>query len=123
VPYVAGVLAAPPQGYALDEGVVVLVVEEDVVLGGEQLPRVRCFVGRWLALLVLYLLYLCFNCFTSALLALFVLYLLYLCFTVVLGGEQLPRVRCSVCLLDLLRLCFTGTKVQILTRAFKVQGA
>jgi hypothetical protein len=41
VPYVAGVLAAPPQGYALDEGVVVLVVEEDVVLGGEQLPRVR----------------------------------------------------------------------------------
>ncbi len=78
MPYVAGVLAAPPQGYALDEGVVVLVVEEDVVLGGEQLPRVRCFVGRWLALLVLYLLYLCFTCFTCALL---VLYLLYLCFT------------------------------------------
>ena len=53
VPYVAGVLAAPPLGYALDEGVVVLVVEEDVVLGGEQLPRVRCSV---------YLLYSCFTC-------------------------------------------------------------
>ncbi len=53
VPYVAGVLAAPPQGYALEEGVVVLVVEEDVVLGGEQLPRVRCSVYLR-ALLVLY---------------------------------------------------------------------
>lgn len=39
VPYVAGVLAAPSGGY--EEGIVVIVVEDDEVLGGEQLPHVR----------------------------------------------------------------------------------
>jgi len=39
VPYIAGVLAPPTHGY--EEGIVVVVVEDDVVLGGEQLPHVR----------------------------------------------------------------------------------
>lgn len=39
VPYIAGVLAPPAHGY--EDGVVVVVVEDDAVIGGDQLPRVR----------------------------------------------------------------------------------